>query len=306
MLRFRAFLTGLTQTSSHFSGEKLEDDLSVTSPRFDEELNGTNPKAKLKKDVRREPQNLWNMALIRFIMSRKQESKRRSATCFLDERFLGQIFQYLPLIDQVCFALTCKRLLIRYKEIARDGSLLPPQPTAYHLPFSYVNSDDKLRIQLLVRHEDSRWTYYAECFLLKLREIFTPNELATLPLKRRCMRYDGAIRLCPCIHLTDRDRNNARILLWSTLTPSPSYYGCLGLEQDRWLLESHICPFHSNKNQEVRISMAISISDKGRMHLNAWYTLKLPISSGDSSGVTKPILACPHLNLFDLIHATGT
>lgn len=137
MLRFRAFLNGLSHPPSRSLGEKLEDDLSVTSPKFDGELNGTNLKAKLKKDVRREPQSLWNicsnMALIRAIMPRKQESKRRSAICFLDERLLIQIFQYLPLVDQVCFALTCKRLFTRYKEIAKDGSLLPPQPTAYHL-----------------------------------------------------------------------------------------------------------------------------------------------------------------------------
>lgn len=135
--------------------------------------------------------------------------------------------------------------------------------------------------------------------------MFKPNELEILPLKRRCTRYDAVIRLCPCIHLTSQDRSHARILRWSTLTPPPSHYGCFGLEQDGWLLESHICPFHSNKNQEARIAMEMSISDEGRINFNVWYTLNFPVSSGDPSGVVKPLLACPHLNLFDLVHTTG-
>jgi hypothetical protein len=54
------------------------------------------------------------------------------------------------------------------KRIFQDTAILLPQPTLNQLPLSFINSDDKLRVQLLTQLENSRWAYCAECFLLSL------------------------------------------------------------------------------------------------------------------------------------------
>lgn len=127
-------------------------------------------------------------------------------------------------------ALSCKRFLSCYKVVAKDSSMLPPQPTENHLPLSYVNSQDKLRVRLLVRLENLQWAYCAECLSLKSRKLFTPDALNASALERHCSRYDGVIQLCPCLHLTSRDRNNVRLLLRSPVTPRGEFrYGISAL-----------------------------------------------------------------------------
>lgn len=135
--------------------------------------------------------------------------------------------------------------------------------------------------------------------------MFTPDALTVLPLKRRCKRYDGVIKLCPCLHFTCRDRNNVRALLRSSLTPPPTHYGCFGIHSDGWRRDDHICPFHSKNNDELQISVELSVCSNGFLDLNVWYSLHLPVSSGDRSRVADPLFTCPHLNLWDLVYATG-
>lgn len=133
--------------------------------------------------------------------------------------------------------------------------------------------------------------------------MFTPDALAVLPLKRRCTRYDGVIKLCPCLHFTRRDRNNVRVVLRSSLTPPLT--GCFEIRSDGWRRGNHVCPCHSNDNKQVQIAVAKSISSMGRITLYVWYSLHLPVSSGSQSGLADPIFTRPHLNLLDLVYTTG-
>lgn len=173
---------------------------------------------------------LQQNTIIRSIF-RLRVPKTESTTIYcLDDSLLTPIYQYLPLVDQVCMALSCKRFLSCYKVVAKDSSMLPPQPTENHLPLSYVNSQDKLRVRLLVRLENLQWAYCAECLSLKSRKLFTPDALNASALERHCSRYDGVIQLCPCLHLTRRDRNNVRLLLRSPVTPRGEFrYGISAL-----------------------------------------------------------------------------
>lgn len=299
-MHFRDLIKRLTRHPSRLLGDELGDYSSVTS--FDDaELD-----PQTKNDIPRESQRLWNISIRTLTGAFAQPGRdRRYDICSLDEGILAGIFESLGLVDQVCFALTCKFLLKTYKGIIKDEAILPQQPTTHHLPLSFVNSDDELRVKLLMRLENSQWAYCAECFLLKPRRMFALDALAGPPLKRRCKRYDGVIKLCPCLHLTRRDRNNMRALLRSSFTPPPTNYGHYGILSDEWRSEDHVCPYLSTNNEEVQISVILGISSTGWLSLYGWYSLHLPVSSGDQSGPADPIFACPHLNLLDLVHAAG-
>lgn len=302
-MRFRDLINGLTRYPSRLLGDKLEDDVSVTGS------GDTNLEAKTKNKVQRENQRLWNFSSKRTLTGtfapQKPGRERRCDIFLFDERIFAELFGNLDLVDQICLALTCKILFTIYTGIVKDKAILPRQPTIYHLPLSFVNSDDKLRVKLLVQLENSRWAYCAECFLLKPRGMFALDALAALPLKRRCTRYDGVIKLCPCLHFTRRDRNNVRLLLRSSLTPLPTNYGCFRIHSDGWTHENHVCPFHSNNNKQLQIAVAIFISRTGSLILYVWYSLHMPFPPGGQSGLADPIFACPHLNLLDLVYTTG-
>lgn len=301
MTRFRDWINGLTRYPSRFHGDNLEDDVSVTTSG-DAELE-----RKMENEVERESQRLCNFSskkTLSDIFSRKHARERRCDICSFDGSLLAEIFQNLGLVDQICLAVCCRILLTAYKGIIKDKATLPPQPTIHHLPLSFVNSDDKLRIQLLVRLEDFRWKYCAQCFLLKPRRMFSPDALAVSPLERRCSRYDGVMKLCPCLHFTRRDRNNVRILLLSSPTTTSTYYGCFGIYIEGWRCENHVCPFPANNDEQIQVSVAICNRHTGEMALNVWYSLPLPASSGHQFASTDPIFTCPHLNLLDLIYTT--
>lgn len=290
-MHFRDLIKGLTRYPCRLLGDKLEDGVSVTSS------SDTTLEAKTKNNVQRENQRLWNFS-----------SKRTLTGTFIfsfDESIFAELFGNLDLVDQVCLALTCKILFTIYMRIVKDKAILPQQPTIHYLPLSFINSDDKLRVKLLLQLENSRWAYCAECFLLKPRKMFAPDALAALPLKRRCTRYDGVIKPCPCLHFTRRDRNNVRLLLRSSLTHLPTNYGCFRIYSDGWTRENHVCPFHLNNNKQVRIAMAVFISSRGMLILYVWYSLHLSSFSRDQSRLVDPIFICPHLNLLDLVYTTG-
>ena len=185
---------------------------------------------------------------------------------------------------------------------AKNNSILLPQIADYRLPLSFVTSGNKLRKQL-VRLENSRWAYCAECLFLKPRKLFTPDELKAPSLKRCCKRYDGIIELCSCLCLTRRDRKNIFGLLQSPITTPGFRYGCLGFKRDGEGLDGHLCPFRSNSGREVEVYPKISISTGGLLVLDVWYLMRL--SSSDPFLAAVPVFACPHLDLIPLVHTIG-
>lgn len=141
-------------------------------------------------------------------------------------------------------------------------------------------------------------------FIAQAAKGLTPDALNAPALERRCARYDGVIELCPCLHLTLRDRNHVSLLLWSPDTPRDGVqYGIFGVERDGWQSAPHSCPFYSNKNRTVQVNIKVCISNMGTLRLHVWYNLR--VSSIDSFVEVAPVLACPHLDLLPLIHTAG-
>lgn len=123
-------------------------------------------------------------------------------------------------------------------------------------------------------------------------------------LERSCARYAGVIELCPCLHLTLRDRNNVRLLLRSPDTPCGVRYGFFSFELDGGRFDGHLCSFYSNENRKVRVFAEVYISNTGFLFMQVEYNLRVS-SSGDSFVAAGPVFACPHLDLIPLIHTAG-
>lgn len=311
MLRYRALLGGWTGSSNRFSGDQKEvytllgEEESATSQKVGEKQKVTHSKIKWRRFVRIGQNPLKticnNLPFIGHVL--------RIAGCgpmsiySLEDGLLALVYQYLGLVDQVCLALSCKKAFSQYRVFAKNNSILLPQFTDYRLPLSFVTSGNKLRKQLLVRLENSRWAYCAECLFLKPRKLFTPDELKAPSLKRCCKRYDGIIELCSCLCLTRRDRKNIFGLLQSPITTPGFRYGCLGFKRDGEGLDGHLCPFRSNSGREVEVYPKISISTGGLLVLDVWYLMRL--SSSDPFLAAVPVFACPHLDLIPLVHTIG-
>lgn len=277
----------------------------MTSQKLDEKQDVTHSKIKLKRPVRIGQHSLKiicnNLPFIGHVL--RIAGYEPMSIYSLEDGLLASVYQYLTLVDQVCLALSCKKAFSQYRVFAKDNSILPPQPTDYCLPLSFVTSGNKLRKELLIRLENSRWAYCAECLLLKPRKLFTPDELKAPSLERCCKRYDGIIELCSCFNFTRRDRKNFFDLLQSPITTPGVRYGRFGFQRDGDRIDGHLCPFHSNSGREVEVYTKISISKWRSLVLDVWYLMRL--SSSDPFLAAVPLFACPHLDLIPLVHTAG-
>lgn len=128
--------------------------------------------------------------------------------CF-DERILELIFQNLSLIDQVCLSLTCKKFFGLFGTIAKHQDFQFPRLLRIRNPILCVNSTtiNVPRNELLLRLENRRWAYCANCLKLHPRKEFARHLLRKSALERSCTYYAGIVDLCPCISLTIRDQD---------------------------------------------------------------------------------------------------
>jgi len=320
MLRCRTLLNGLARPPNRSLNDQEEkysllreeenslckDRESATSQKVGEKQNGAHLNAQMKRSAsggKRIVRNICNkIPLIGPLLPRTTGNERITISS-LNDGILTQIFRHLLLVDQVCLSLSCKRLFARYKVFAKDSPLLLPRPTDLQLPLSYVNSNDKLRTELLSRLENSRWVYCAECLLLRPRKMFTQDALSTSVLERRCTHYDGVMEICPCFCLTRRDRRRIIDLLKSPTTTAGFRYGCYVFAGDGQPPAEHFCPFYSKAGHEVRVYTEFSICGMGFLNLNIWYSMRS--SFGDPCLTANPVFACPHLDLRSLIDTTG-
>lgn len=168
---------------------------------------------------------------------------------------------------------------------------------------SYVHSNDKPRIELLTRLDDSRWAYCPECLLLKPRKKFKKDALLTSALERRCTQYDGVVEVCLCSSLTLRDRRNLINFPQSHAGNRDARYGRYKFVSKGKPLNEHLCPFYSKHGLEVRRKRKFSVSSTGILTMNVWYSVRL--STIDFIHFTaSPVFACPHVDLIPLVHKT--
>jgi hypothetical protein len=132
----------------------------VSSQKASKKRNGAHPKAKIKRSVRRRRRIARNMCSTLPVIGPlllRITGNERITILSLEDSLLARINQYLPLVGQVCLALTCKSIFSRYQPSAKHRSSLPPKSTKLHLPLSYVRSNHKTRVKLLTRLDNSRW-----------------------------------------------------------------------------------------------------------------------------------------------------
>lgn len=130
----------------------------------------------------------------------------------LPVELLLEIASHLPLPSQVCFALSCRDLYrLLGAVLATDALHFPRVPlrrlTARSLSDRYlVGEEYRLRMELLVLLEDSRWACCALWQKLHPRPEFHPQYFTWFVFRRICITGAGLVDLCPCIVLTLRDR----------------------------------------------------------------------------------------------------
>ena len=132
---------------------------------------------------------------------------------------LQEILFFLPVQDQICFALSCKYLYIHFHAILmteniRLPELLPPETRP--VLCRNVDIEQRPRIKLLRQLEDSHWKYCSECWSLHPQSLWRiPRSICPLILKlycppsyepSHCMEYTGRVDICPCLTITLRDK----------------------------------------------------------------------------------------------------
>lgn len=127
---------------------------------------------------------------------------------------LVDIIPYLPLVSQVCLALTCKPLYRLLRPVLDDEQLAWPRYLASPLTSSneFGNQLHLPRIDLLLKLEDARWLYCRACLKLHPYDYF-PRGFARIPPSRRgCRWHGGIVDLCACLALTYT--NGERLSEW--------------------------------------------------------------------------------------------
>jgi hypothetical protein len=229
-----------------------------------------------------------------------------SAILCLDERILQKIYQHLSLVDQVCLSLSCKELFGLFGTIAKHKDLEFPRLLRIRNPTLCVNSKDVPRNQLLLRLENRRWAYCAQCLKLHPRKEFTRHSLRQLALERSCTYYAGIADLCPCISLTIRGRDQLVKILKSPASQPKTKYGLFEYDFDDGGQPSlgHSCLFSNRSGYVVRVGLVVFIKETGQLCVAARHTISFYIS--DAYLTAEPSFACPHQDLLSLIPQNQT
>ncbi|KAL2865210.1 uncharacterized protein BJX67DRAFT_382953 [Aspergillus lucknowensis] len=120
------------------------------------------------------------------------------------------IVPHLPLVSQVCLALTCKPLYQLLHSALDDERLAWPRYLTSPItpfgdsPYELFGSNPEIpRNNLLLKLEDSRWLYCCDC--LKLHRSYQFDRWAVdrvPPSSRYCGNNVGVVDLCACLALT--------------------------------------------------------------------------------------------------------
>ncbi|OJJ35366.1 hypothetical protein ASPWEDRAFT_506779 [Aspergillus wentii DTO 134E9] len=140
-------------------------------------------------------------------------SNRTLPTTQFLEAILSNIFDLLPVLDQVCFALTCKHFYAYFRAYLNNRKLFLPdlfRETRLILCRN-VDIESRARTQLLRRLEDANWKYCFQCWTLHPHSAWQhPKGKSCLDCQqlngRRCMPYAGIVDLCPCLSITKCDQ----------------------------------------------------------------------------------------------------
>ncbi|PKX95085.1 uncharacterized protein P174DRAFT_458679 [Aspergillus novofumigatus IBT 16806] len=219
--------------------------------------------------------------LLRLLHSWKRVQS--SAILRLEESTLQKIYHHHSLVDRVCLSLSCKDLFGLFGTIAKHKDLEFPRLLRIRNPILCVNSKYVPRNQLLLRLENRRWAYCAQCLKLHPRKEFTRHSLRQSALVRSCTYYAGIGDLCPFC------RDQLVKILKSPAKPAKTKYG----------------PFEYNFDDERTaqpwpLDLVLFIKEPtGQLCVAARHTISF--SSSDARLTAEPTFPCPHQDLLSLV-----
>lgn len=225
------------------------------------------------------------------------------------------VFPHLPLLSQVCLALSCNWLYRIFGHVLQHESLAWPKMTRNpELPLA-LNQLDHPRNQLLFLLEDDCWLYCAGCLKLHPRSRF--NELPAHPVNRKCVYKTGIVDLCSCLSLTMFDRIRLeKSILKGRMDPSlpraiRDALQLTGSRKQRRLV--HRCSIDDQEDAHITLAMTIALEYDSifrlyEMVVHSRYSthLRKPVSLRGSEHwnwrrlAMKPVLICPHTDLSTL------
>lgn len=144
-----------------------------------------------------------------FLSWKPRFAPRRNVVVTLPPELLHLIGSHLSLQSKACLALSCKHLHRVFGSALEAPELRLPKLMLRTSRIFDSPLQSHMRPQLLVRLENKKWKYCSGCLRLHPTKEFTDNALCSHPVKRLCnMRYiNGIVDLCPCTHMTFRDKN---------------------------------------------------------------------------------------------------
>lgn len=282
---------------------KLEDEEESQRLLSDEKSTNLGPTRQTKRPIDQIP---------KYKFASRAKQRAFFPILSLDDRLLHKIRRHLPPIDQVCLALSCKKLYAGSEKARRHEEFKFPRLLQIRIPILCVNSKDVPRNQLLLRLENADWKYCSQCLKLHPRKEFRAASLITQPLERSCADNAGIVDICPCYSWTLREGEKIfngppsptisemiRDCVETRLAGQELMATTRSSGQDS--RSKHSCSFSINPGCEVKISTTFWLATPG-LAVSTKYTKPLPPSN---DVILEPLFACPHTNLLSITIREG-
>ncbi|KAJ6140135.1 hypothetical protein N7471_006621 [Penicillium samsonianum] len=220
---------------------------------------------------------------------------------------LDLIYEQLPALEQIFFALTCKDLYTHFVSFLKTKDpdhvkLLIPREKR---PPIYRNAEleKRPRIQLLRQLENERWKSCVVCMNLHPRSAFEPSKHSNKGshcYKCRvlhgidCIPFAGLVDICPCLSIAFNERQLVEAMVSSMEAREPLFPE--DFTRNSYAMRiSHECKvghFYAEVGIVTKLYMEKAIKVDGQptsLHVHNTYTFEF---SEEFSGVSGGI--CPH------------
>lgn len=218
---------------------------------------------------------------------------------------LDLVYEKLPALEQIYFALTCKYLYIHFvsflkaKDLDHAKHLIPREE---RLPIRHnAELEAQPRIQLLRQLENELWKLCVVCMKLHPHSAFKPSRQSKkenhcykcgLLHGRDCMPFAGLVDICPCFSVTFNERrlvvNTISSFTQDILPEDFKHTPSLGV--------SHNCQVTSHLDVQVAIKTDILMveciqGDPKSKSLHVYNTYSFEFSEGLPGALSG---ICPH------------
>jgi hypothetical protein len=229
------------------------------------------------------------------------------------------IFPLLPLLLQVCLALTCKSLYELFGHVLSDESLAWPRQFASKDYMPLVYQSDLPRNQLIFMLEDDYWIYCSLCLKLHPQSRFERGRRSFPLYLRWCKNGKGVLDISPCLSLTFDERDRLEQCLRAGLLdpgmPRSSRHAFRLSVDHRGRHLIHECSIDDHANAFITIRVTISLADQDDLLLQTRYHIYLtrsrPAPAADDDiwldslcpfFAMEPVLSCAHFDVLESLY----